>query len=265
MNRLARFWRDLLHNWDVYLVVVVGTVTLLLSVLSQINSAAVLPLALTMLGIIAISIRRDRHIDTTMMYSLVEMSGAVKSLAKNRVFEQQDEAYNYLVQEVINKYGAKEAVLIQYSCTTSLRVIRALLGQGARVTVYIQHEETASNVGSQFQANRIRETTNNLRSDLGKLARALAKPGQLKVYKYRSPGSVSAIKIDNRVLCMGWYIYEKAENLAYSSYASDTIEISGHDVAAFVVWKDTEEYNELERTFSLLEKNYQKHAEKVSL
>jgi hypothetical protein len=265
MNRLARFWQELLRNWDVYLVIVVGTLTLLLSVLSQINSAAVLPLALTMLGIIAISIRRDRHIDTTMMYSLVELSSDVKSLAKNRAFEQQDEAYNYLIEEVINKYGAREAVLIQYSGTTSMRVVRALLGQGARVTVYIQHEEIASNVGSQFQVNRIRATTDNLRSDLGKLARIIAKPGQLKVYKYRSPGSVSAIKIDNRVLCMGWYIYEKAENLANSSYASDTIEVSGHDVAALVVWRDTEEFNELEKTFSLLEKNYQKHAEKVSL
>lgn len=268
MNRFTRFWQDLLHNWDVYLVIVVGTFTLLLSVLSQINSTAILPLVLTMLGIIAISIRRDRHIDMSVMDSPLDLSGQVKSLAKNRAFEQQGEAYNYLIQEVINKYGAREAVLIQYSCTTCMRVVRALLSQGARVTVYIQHEETAINLGSKFQANRIREKTNNLPSDLGKLARILskpAKPGQLKVYKYPSPGSVSAIKIDNRVLCMGWYIYEQAENLANSSYASDTIEVSGHDVAALVVWKDTEEFNELEKTFSLLEKNYQKYAERVPL
>jgi hypothetical protein len=265
MNRFVRFWQDLLRNWDVYLVIVVGSVTLILSVLGQINSTAVLPLTLTMLGIIAVSIRRDRHIDTTIMDTLEELSSDVKSLAKNRTFEQQDQAYNYLIEEVINKYGAREAVLIQYSCTTSLRVVRALLNQGARVTLYIQHEEIANNVGSQFQADRIITTANNLRSDLGKLARNLAKSGQLKVYKYRSPGSVSAIKIDNRVLCMGWYIYERAENLSNSNYASDTIEVSGHDVAALVVWRDTDEFNELEKTFSLLEKNYQKHAEKVSL
>jgi hypothetical protein len=91
MNRLARFRQDLLHNWDVYLVIVVGIVTLFLSVLGHINSAAVLPLALTMLGIIAVSIRRDRQIDKTMMHSLEELSSEVKSLAKNMAFEQQDE------------------------------------------------------------------------------------------------------------------------------------------------------------------------------
>ena len=112
MNRFTRFWQDLLHNWDVYLVIVVGTFTLLLSVLSQINSTAILPLVLTMLWIIAISIRRDRHIDMSVMDSLLDLYGQVKSLAKNRAFEQQEEAYNYLIQEVINKYGAREAVLI---------------------------------------------------------------------------------------------------------------------------------------------------------
>ena len=152
MNRFVRFWQDLLNNWDVYLVIIVGTFTLFLSVFGQIGSTVILPLVLTMLGIIAISIRRDRHIDKTVMYSLEELSGGVKSLAKNKAFEEQEKAYDYLIREVINKYGAKEAVLLQYSCTTSLRVVRALLGQGARVTVYIQHEETASNVGSQFQA-----------------------------------------------------------------------------------------------------------------
>jgi hypothetical protein len=156
-------------------------------------------------------------------------------------------------------------VLIHYSGMTSMRVVRALLGEGARVTVYIQHEEIAINLGSQLQADHIRATTNILRSDLGKLSKNLTRPDQLKVFKFRSPGSVSAIKIDNRVLCMGWYIYEKAENLANSIYASDTIEVSGHDVAALVVWKGTKEFNELEKTFSLLVKNYQKHAEKVSL
>ena len=267
MNRFVRFWQDLLNNWDVYLVIIVGTFTLFLSVFGQIGSTVILPLVLTMLGIIAISIRRDRHIDKTVMYSLEELSGGVKSLAKNKAFEEQEKAYDYLIREVINKYGAKEAVLLQYSCTTSLRVVRALLGQGARVTVYIQHEETASNVGSQFQADRIRSTTNSLRSDLGKMAKNLARSDQLKIFKYRSPGSVSAIKIDNRVLCMGWYMYEyeMAENHLHSGYPNDTIEVSGHDVAALVVWSGTEEFEELEKTFSYQLKNFEKYAEWVAL
>ena len=50
-----------------------------------------------------------------------------------------------------------------------------------------------------MQAHHIGATTNTPGSDPGKLPKNLAKSDQLKVFKYRSPGSVSAIKIDNRV------------------------------------------------------------------
>ena len=57
-------------------------------------------------------------------------------------------------------------------------------------------QPNSNNLGSQLQAHHIGATTNTPGSDPGKLPKNLAKPDQLKVFKYRSPGSVSAIKID---------------------------------------------------------------------
>ncbi len=87
----------------------------------------------------------------------------------------------------------------------------------------------------------------------------------LKIYKYRSIGSVSAIKIDNRILCMGWYTYTQADQAINKGSPSDTIEILGHNVAAMIVWKGTIEFETLNKTFSMLEKNYRKNAEEVLL
>ena len=38
--------------------------------------------------------------------------------------------------------------MIQYSCTTSLPVLRSLLSNETRVTLYIQKEEVATMIGS---------------------------------------------------------------------------------------------------------------------
>src|SRR5690242_4559882 len=113
----------------------------------------------------------------------------------------------------------------------------------------MQHEDTAASIGSQAQVRRIVDTTEGLRGDLGA---NLLRLDKLKVYKYRTPSSVSGIRIDNRVLCMGWYIYESASQNNARGAASDSVEISGHDVAALVVWKGTREFEALNKTFSSL-------------
>jgi hypothetical protein len=178
------------------------------------------------------------------------------------IFEYQEDAYHSLIGMMIQRYGAKEAVLLQYSCHTCLPVLRMLLRKGAKVTVFIQHEDTAAAIGSQLQADLIRDTTNNLRSNLGN---TLVEPDKLKIYKYRVPSSMSAIKIDNRILCMGWYTYEQKKRLDDKTYPDDTIDISGHDRAAVVVYKGTNEFQVLDKMFSLLEKNYREYAEIVPI
>lgn len=265
MTKLARLWKDLQNNWDIYIVIIgsvtVGIVAFILSTLGQTNTTAVLSLTLTMLGLVAISIRRDRQLDTNTAKSLEELSGTISSLANNRVFDHQHDAYRFLI-DVINKYGAKEAVFLQYSCRTCLDVVRTVLSKGAKVTVFIQHEDIAARVGSQYQADRIRVATKALRTDL---SGSLLKPDKLKVYKYRALGSVSGIKIDDRVLCMGWYAYKHVDQSSDKSLASDAVEILGHNIAALVVWKGTGEFEALDKTFSMLEKNYQKNSEEVLL
>jgi hypothetical protein len=192
-----------------------------------------------------------------------------------KIFEQQLSAYHFLIR-MIECYGAEKAVMLQYSCHTGLNVLRVLLHKGAKVTVFIQHEDVSANIGSQFQAHRIIETTMNLRSELGD---ALLRPKQLKVYKYHVPSSISAIKIDDRILCIGWYTYEETKHPTHKTHPDDTMELSAHDRAAVVIWrgitdfqaidenistlKDEFYFHALDRTFSILEKNYRKYAEAV--
>lgn len=249
MSRISQIARGIVHNWDTNLAsiggIAVGIGTMIWSTFNQTNIPLILSWTLITLGVLAISIRRDRKTEKRI----------------NKIFAQQHDAYRYLI-EVINHYGAKEAVFIQYSGQTSLDVLRTVLSNGARATVFLQHEDIAAKLGSQLQSNRIRESSHGLHIHLG---RNLPQAENLKIYKYTTPGSVSAIKIDNRVLCMGWYTYEKVNHSNHKHYSNDEVAISGHDVAALVVWRGTDEFEALDKTFSMLEINYRTYAEEVLL
>lgn len=147
---------------------------------------------------------------------------------------------------LIDRYAVREAVFLQYSYQTNRDVLRTLLLRGAKVTVFIQDEDAPVQIGSSLQADRNRYPMRNLRSDVGD---TLLEPENLKVYKCRTPASVTAIKIDDRVLCMGWY----------------PVEASDHSTAAVIVEQGAGEFQALDTTFSELEKNYRKHSEDMSL
>jgi transcriptional regulator with XRE-family HTH domain len=203
-----------------------------------------------------------------LLNALLEMEAAARSRKRYapkgqalKAFDQQHYAYRFLI-DLISRREVKEAVLIQFSCTTSLDVVRVLLSKGARVTVFVQHEDTAMSLGSQFQAERIKTTT---RGSLGDLKRGLSRPERLKVYQFHTPSTISAIKIDNRVLCMGWYTYEHEDRSASRHYPDDTVALSGHDRATLVVWRGTEEFDALDRTFRIVEENYRNNSEEVLL
>jgi hypothetical protein len=77
---------------------------------------------------------------------------------------------------------------------------------------------------------------------------------------------VSAVKIDNTVLAMGWYTYEHVDTTNQkAAYPDDQIQVSGHDIAAIVVWKGTPEFEALDRTFRQLTDNYQRNSVTISL
>jgi len=67
------------------------------------------------------------------------------------------------------------------------------------------------------------------------------------------------------ILCMGWYTCEQKWPGDDKTYLDDTIDISGHDRAAIVVYKGTKEFQKLDKTFSQVEKNYRKYAEIVPI
>jgi hypothetical protein len=265
MTKLARLLKELQDNWDIYVVIIgsiiVGIISLILSSVGKLDIAPVLSLTLTMLGLVAISLRRDRRSYTKITESLQVLSGSVGSLINIKAFSHQHEAYRFLI-DVINRDGAKEAVFLQYSCRTSLDVLRTVLSKGAKVTVFLQHEDMAAKVGSQYQADRIKVATKNLRTDLNG---SLKRPDKFKVYKYRTLGSVSGIKIDDRVLCMGWYVYKHVDQFTDKNMAGDEVELLGHNIAVLVVWKGTPEFEALNKTFNMLEKNYQRNSEEVRL
>ena len=255
---LARLWKDIQGAWELYAAIGLSFLFFILGFFGIPNGVTA-SLTLFVLGTLAGSLRRQRSIEGGISKALQTMSQDIHGLVTNQVFEEQEQAYQFLC-DWIERYGAKKAVLIQYSCNTSMSVVRALMRKEAQVTVYIQHEETAKQIGSEFQAKRIKDKVGGLRGDLGK---RLSQLGTLKLYKYRSPASVSAVKIDDRVLCMGWYLYERQDQFDHPDFKNDTTEISAHDVAASVVFEGTSEYNKLLKTFQTLEENFQKHAEEV--
>ncbi len=119
MNKLAQFWRDLQKNWDIYITMLFSFVTVALSFFGKVNGTTVSSLTLSVLRLIAFSIRRDRQTDVKF---------------KNPLFKQQRDAYRDLIA-IINQQGAKEAVILQYSCRSGIDVVRTLLEKGAEVTV----------------------------------------------------------------------------------------------------------------------------------
>lgn len=265
MFKWARLWKEFRDNWDIYIVVIgsitVGIISLILSTIGQVNITAVLSLTLTLLGLMAISLRRDRQFDTKTTKLLEEIPGMISSLKDNRAFSHQHDAYDFLI-DLINKDGVKEAIFLQYSCRTSINVLRAVLKKGAQVTVFLQDDECAEKMGSKYQADRIRGAIKNLPADLNG---SLLRPDKFKVYKYQAPGSVSGIKIDNRVLCMGWYVYKHVDQSTDKSMANDDVELLGHNIAALVVWQGTREFEALDKTFSMLVKNYQRNSVLIPL
>lgn len=273
----------------------------IVSLIGLLNITILLSLILITLNALTLSIRRDRQIDrattqslldisnsvnaftakqgamqqslldlsgsikdqathqTTTQQSLLKLSDEVKGLTLNKAFNEQRLAYRTLV-DIINHYGVEEASFIQYSGQKCSEVLHTVLSRGGKATVFIQHEDTAAKLGSQLQANRIIES---VRSSLSDLDRKFSKSARLKVYKYTTPASISAIKIDDLVLCMGWYTYEKVDRADRSHYRDDQVSVSGHDRAALVAWKGTYEFEMLKQTFLLMEENYRSNAEEV--
>src|SRR5579883_3098347 len=177
---LARLWKDIQESWELYAAIGLSVFFFFLGLFGFPNGM-IASLTLVVLGILAGSLRRQRGIENKIGKALQAMSQDIHGLVTNQMFDEQEQAYQFLC-DWIDKYGAKKAVLFQYSCNTSMSVVRALM----------RKEAQATKIGSAFQADRIISRVRSLKGDLG---RRFSTPDNLKLYKYRSPASVSAIKI----------------------------------------------------------------------
>jgi len=177
------------------------------------------------------------------------------------VFTQQQEInrelLNYIEKE---KNNVRKATLVQYSGQKVKEVLESLLLQGVDVILFLQSKATA-NKSSKVQVNRI-----NLFSDLVKteLDSIKAKKGsaKLKVYEYDPPASLRAIKIDDKVLAIGWYIYEYVDkgNLQdKQTYPDDDIKLYGHSIPGKLLFAGSQEYEIMNKLFQELISNFNKH------
>jgi len=198
---------------------------------------------------------------STLQQSVLTLSNSVKSLTDNKFYPNQEEAFKSLLKYASTN-PVKEAIFLQYSGKQSEMVLYPLvLNKKAKATVYVQHEEMAQQLKSERQAERI---TSTIRNSLSDLSRKLVDPSNLKVYKFKTPASVRAIKIDDQVLCVGWYTYEKVDRKGWT-YPDDQTAVSGDDRPTIVVWRGTEEYDILDQMVMVMVKNYEENAEAVPL
>lgn len=183
------------------------------------------------------------------------------STPMNMVFRRQEAAYRVLERHVA-VHPVQQATLLQYSGISARGLLRALLSAGATVTLFVQDPETARRLKTEEQAERI---TMSLRWLPGELA-DLYDPERLLVRQYRSPGSVNAVKIDDQILCLGWYAFEYVDEAhRRPHYGQDETEISGHDVATVMALRGTSDFIALDRTFTMLLHNLDEHAQTVAL
>jgi len=216
------------------------------NVLGVTNTQVALVLMPWTLGLLALALVRDRFTERATAQSVEALkdtvdhnTAAVRSLTHNAIFATQDEPYRRLIDH-INHHGAREVMFVQFSGSYSLEVMTAAMKRNASIELFLEHEDTAGRIGSQKQTERIVQSKQQHLS-----ARHKDYPGAaLKVYKAFAPMSVRAIKIDETVLCVGWYTFEEIDRQG-DSYAADKVTISGHDRPTVIAWSGTAEFDVL--------------------
>ncbi len=266
IRKIQRGWKEFLKNADLYMMLLIAAPLTFYGMVNGIIGLS--PELIVQSGLLAIlavlpySLLKHRRTDKTIEATLGQLTKSFSP--KLQIYKRQEDAYKFLVK-YIKHLHVKKAVFIQYSCISAKPVLQAVLSRGATALVYIQHEKAAVAIGAYEQQERIMHCYKSLPGELAGLFNA----ERITIRKYHTPGSVNGIKLDfgtEQILCMGWYTYEATdESNRNPAYPTDTVQISGHDVAAVVVWSGTKEFEALNETFSMLEKNYQTNAEAIPL
>ena len=215
INRFLKYHQPVIHTFS--LVAAVGV---------QLAQAFQLPLPTTTANAITFSI---------LAYIVKDISDNTYIFKRNKTYVNQEEIYTDIIQEIHEIKIVKEATLVQYSGKMALLLVSALLNKGATVNLYVKN--TDIEVISTMQKERIEHQIKGLPGELSKTR------GVLKVYKYDPPASVRGVIIDNRLLAIGWYIYEYVPKPQRdSTYPDDAFLLSGHDVPGMLLHEGSLEF-----------------------
>lgn len=142
------------------------------------------------------------------------------------VYEKQSDADAFL-SSFIDTYRPKEATFLQLSGRKVENLVERIIERGGKVTLCLQKPEAIKAI-SVYQYNRIIE-------DIHSLAATIPRQSweNLEIYLFDAPVSVKAIQIDNEILLVGVYIYEKK---------ADETEVWGHNVLGFQVHKESSDF-----------------------
>jgi hypothetical protein len=208
----------------------------------QVAQAFQLPLPATTANAITFSI---------LAYIVKDISDNTYTLKRNKPYNNQEEMYTDIIQDIREIRNVKEATLVQYSGRRASTLIFTLLKKGATVNLYIKNPDTE--VVSSMQKKRIISSIKDLPGELSSTS------GILKVYKYDPSASIRGVMIDNRVLAIGWYVYEYVTKLERDSdYPDDRFFLSGHDVPGIVVREGSLEFEVFKDLFLKQVQNFQK-------
>ncbi|MGH8498008.1 MAG: hypothetical protein ACRERV_04250, partial [Methylococcales bacterium] len=113
------------------------------------------------------------------VFVLEEMLEEVMRGRSLRVYAEQQQMYRD-IQALVERTGARQAVLLQYSCHTCLPLVRTLRAKGAEVTVYMQDPNTAFSCGSGSQQRRVQGRYQDIPNELAELYA----PDKLHIFQY---------------------------------------------------------------------------------
>lgn len=251
MNRanVKRLWDFIVEYWDLLIFLVGSLAVGLLSLLGIIPEIkTVVSTILVALSVLAYSMVQTR----------VKFNKAVEKINHLDMFENQEKLYEE-VRAHIHQHGAKNAVLIHYSGHMVRDTVRDLMSKGADVILYVQSKTTAKKF-SKTQVMRIESFSELFKTEIDSAIKGgLRNRGTLTVYEYDAPASLRAIKIDDKLIGVGWYIYryvDREDPEENQKYPEDNIKLLGHDQPGKILFSGSHEYAVMNKLIENLAENF---------
>ena len=246
-TKLQRLWNYFLENLDLIILFLTGFVYAILSNLGRIpDPNIVFTIILSMLSLLAFSMIRTR----------TKFDKTIEKIHRADMFETQEEMYTELESYITNN-KVREAILLQYSAQRVNRMVRQLVSQGADVNLFVQSKATAKK-HSKTQVLRIEGFPELIKTEFSERLNKKSK-GTLVVYDYDPPASLRAVRLDNKILAVGWYIYKYVDHEEKSNYPEDEIKLLGHNQPGKLLYSGTHEYDVMNELFEHLIMNFEKH------